>query len=106
MVVSVMDNLNMKIRDWAKEKRLDVGDPFVQLGKVVEELGELSKSIMLGDKDEQLDSVGDVYIAFYILTLRLGWNIGYCVESSIKEISDRKGITINGTFVKDSDLSG
>lgn len=40
-----------------------------------------------------------------ILAQQQGWTLEECLQYAYDEIKNRKGKTINGTFVKDSDLN-
>jgi NTP pyrophosphatase (non-canonical NTP hydrolase) len=51
------------IRQWADEKGiLSKGDVKTQMVKLVEEMGELGKSIMKNDRDEFIDAIGDCVV--------------------------------------------
>ena len=38
-----------------------------------------------------------------ILAKQYGWTLEECVEYAFNEIKDRKGKTVNGAFIKDTD---
>lgn len=93
-----------KIENWAKERDLlKPENAKTQLIKVMEELGELSKAILKNDIVQQIDGLGDVQVTLIILAKQLGLDYDACLEAAYKEISERKGKTINGTFIKNAE---
>lgn len=94
-------DLNGKIISWASEKDLLKSEnKYQQLVKVMEELGELSKAILKNDIVQQIDGLGDVQVTLIILSKQLGLDYDKCLEAAWEEIKDRKGKTVNGTFIK------
>ena len=49
--------------------------------------------------------MGDVFVTLIILCEQLGFIPNKCLAMAYDKNKDRKGKTINGTFVKDEDLS-
>ena len=91
------------IRTWANERGLyDKGDLRTQYLKLMEEAGELSRSILKNDQDEFVDAIGDMVVVLTNLAELGGTSIEHCVDSAYKVISKRTGSMINGTFVKDT----
>lgn len=101
---SDLNRLTRQIRIWSKNRTLDSADPTKQMLKLVEEVGELAEGLAKSNKDQIVDSIGDVYVVLTILSQQLGLRIEECIELALKEIADRKGKMINGVFVKESDL--
>jgi len=90
-----------KVLNWADQRGLLYPENVkTQLIKVMEELGELSKAILKNDVVEQIDGLGDVQVTLIILAAQLGLDYDKCLEAAYNEIKDRKGATVNGTFVK------
>jgi NTP pyrophosphatase (non-canonical NTP hydrolase) len=90
-----------QILDWAEERGiLHALNPYPQTLKVVEEVGELSSAILKSDKEKTIDAIGDVMVTLIILSGQLELDLYECLESAYNEIKDRKGKTINGTFIK------
>ncbi len=90
------------IREWANERGiLDKGDAKTQLIKLYEETGELSQSLLKGDKDGVIDAIGDSIVVLTNLAELNGVSIETCIQSAYDEISGRTGRMVNGTFVKD-----
>jgi len=90
------------IRDWAKEKGIYTnGDAKTQYIKLMEEAGELAKSILKEDEAEFIDAIGDCVVVLTNLAALKGYNIEFCINSAYAVIKSRTGKMQNGTFVKD-----
>jgi NTP pyrophosphatase (non-canonical NTP hydrolase) len=88
--------------DWANDKNLIKPENApTQFLKVVEELGELSRSILKEDRKEEIDAFGDVMVTLIILSQQRGLNLVDCLNTAYEVIKNRKGKTVNGTFIKD-----
>ena len=55
------------------------------------------------DTDVKLE-MGDIFVTLIILCKQLGIEPQRCLELAYEKIKDRKGTTIDGTFVKEEDL--
>ena len=96
------EDMKKKVLEWAEPKGLL--NPQIapqQFMKLVEEVGELSNAILKGDKAEQIDALGDIQVVLIILAEQLGFDLDTCLECAYNEIKNRKGKTINGSFIKD-----
>jgi NTP pyrophosphatase (non-canonical NTP hydrolase) len=93
-----------KIREWAKERNLDVADPAKQMVKLIEEVGELASGMSKLNYPLIKDSIGDAYVVLTILAMQYSMDIEFCIDTAWEEIKNRKGKTINGVFVKEGDL--
>ena len=94
------------IRKWARVRGIyDRGDQKTQYIKLQEEAGELAKAILNKDKAEVEDAIGDMVVVLTNLAELSELRIEDCIDSAYKEISNRKGKMINGTFVKTDGLS-
>ena len=94
-----------KIAKWASERNLVEGsDPYRQLTKLLEEVGELASGVAKGNRDKVVDSIGDAVVVLTILAEQYDVNIEDCIDVAWNEIKDRKGKMVNGIFVKESDL--
>lgn len=90
------------IRDWAKEKGIyDKGDPKTQCLKLMEEMGELSQSILKNNPEEFMDAIGDCVVVLTNLAALNDMNIEDCINGAYNVIAKRTGKMVNGTFVKD-----
>lgn len=93
------------IKQWAEDRNLQTADPNKQMLKLGEEFGELCQGMAKSNKEQVIDSIGDIYVVLTILSMQLGLNVEDCISGAYEEIKDRKGKMINGVFVKQSDLS-
>ena len=86
---------------WGREKELC--DPKAQLNKVIEEVGEVAHEICRNriDGPNLMDGIGDVLVTVLILADICGMDPMQCLELAYSEIKDRKGLTSNGTFIKE-----
>lgn len=100
----MIENTIKKIEQWVVDRNLHTQDPKVQMCKTVEELGELARAINKGDREKQIDSIGDTVVTLICISKQLGIDFTECVEYAYNEIKDRKGKLINGIFVKEADF--
>lgn len=101
------EELHEAIIQWAEDRNMIKPDRLTglaQLAKVTEELGELSAGINKNDEDKTKDSLGDIMVTLIILAQDLNFDLLDCLNSAYNVIKDRKGKTINGVFVKETDL--
>lgn len=96
-----MTELIEKVEQWFMDRGLHIVDPFNQMMKLFEEVGELSSSMIEDDLDKIKDSIGDVLITLVGLTMQLGISIEECLSLAYEEIKDRRGSLVNGFFVKE-----
>ena len=101
-----MNELIKQVEQWSKDKQLDKGDPNRQALKVWEETGEIGAALSRNKMDDLKDGIGDTVVTLIILAQQHGWSLQECLQYAYDEISQRKGRTINGTFIKESDLNG
>jgi len=91
-----------EVLNWANERGLlKPENKLMQMGKMVSEVGELCDAIIKDDKNGQIDGIGDVLVTLIILANQLGYDVEDCLEVAYNEIKNRKGETINGTFIKE-----
>jgi NTP pyrophosphatase (non-canonical NTP hydrolase) len=91
-----------KVLEWAEPKGLL--NPQIapqQFMKLVEEVGELSNAMLNRNESEQIDALGDIQVVLIILAEQLGFDLDTCLECAYNEIKNRKGKTINGSFIKE-----
>lgn len=93
--------IDEQILQWAyKRGLLKIDYRYNQFAKVVEELGELSSSMIRMDNDGMRDALGDVYVTLVILAWQLGFNLQECVKFAYEQIKDRHGELKNGNYIK------
>lgn len=95
------DELINAVMNWGKDKGID--NPYRQLNKCLEELGEWSHEICRDnfDTSEARDACGDVLVTVIILADICGIDPIKCLEEAYHEISERKGKISEGMFIKD-----
>ena len=99
-----MNELVKLVEQWAKDKNLDQAEPSKQFLKVTEEVGEVAAALARNDKDMLRDGIGDVIVTLIILAIQNDMDLYECLNTAYDEIKGRKGKTVNGVFVKESDL--
>ena len=89
------------IRMWAKDKGIYAkGDSKTQYLKLMEESGELAEALLKNDRPEIIDAIGDMVVVLTNLAALEDLRIEDCVQSAYDVIKNRKGMMVNGTFVK------
>jgi NTP pyrophosphatase (non-canonical NTP hydrolase) len=100
--IQSLDDLAQLIFQWALDRNLlNKENVKSQMLKVVEEIGETARAINKGDMLETVDGIGDSLVTLFILSFQLGLSPQFCLSSAYTEIANRKGKTINGTFIKE-----
>ena len=90
------------IRAWADERGLyENGDTKTQALKLVEEVGETCRAILKEDFVEVTDGIGDCVVVLTNLAELHGVSIEACIDAAYREIKNRKGKMVNGTYKKD-----
>lgn len=90
------------IQQWGKDK--GITDPYKQSMKAMEEFGELNAAILRDNSLNEIDSFGDLLTTIIILADIRGISLRHALEVSWNEIKGRSGQTVNGTFIKSSDI--
>lgn len=95
-----MNNLTSKVVNWAEDKGiLSNSDSKTQFLKLLEEVGELSESIL---KDRNpIDDIGDCTVVLTVIAAMNNLTLEECLEHAYNEIKGRTGQMIDGNFVKD-----
>lgn len=97
-----MNNLIQNVEKWADDKGLLVSENATrQMLKVMEELGETASALAKNDQEELKDGIGDVFVTMIILARQCGFSSYECLLTAWNEIADRKGVTVDGIFIKD-----
>lgn len=99
------EELHEAIIQWAENRNMiSPKNTSRQYMKVSEELGEIAEGINKNNREQVEDSLGDILVTLIILAQDLNFDLLDCLNSAYNVIKDRKGKTINGVFVKESDL--
>lgn len=93
----------MSLAEWHHSRNTIKGATNAQqLGKLMEEVGELAGNVVRGKCIK--DDVGDVITVLVGMCERDGISISECVEAAYNDIKDRKGVMVDGNFIKEADL--
>ena len=94
--------LEKEIVAWADERKIfEQSTASLQFSKTLEEVNELYDGIQEGDVDEIADAIGDVMVTLIIQAQMWGLSATDCLTGVYKEISQLKGMMVNGKFVKE-----
>lgn len=94
------EELIKKVIEWGQNKGLN--DPKSQLNKVIEEVGEIAHEVTRNRYGDCFkDAIGDALVTIIILASMCGYDPMECLEVAYDEIKNRKGVTENGTFIKE-----
>ena len=99
-----MNELIAKVEEWSINKGLDKAESSKQFLKIAEEVGEVAAALARSDKDALRDGIGDVVVTLIILAQQNDMDLYECLNCAYDEIKGRTGKTVNGVFVKESDL--
>ncbi|MFC1256017.1 MazG-like family protein [Staphylococcus xylosus] len=105
-MTNTVDQLVKQVEQWSIDKNLDKGNPDRQALKFYEEAGEVGAALSRNKLDDLKDGIGDTVVTLIILAQQHGWSLQECLQYAYDEIKGRTGRTINGTFIKASDLNG
>jgi NTP pyrophosphatase (non-canonical NTP hydrolase) len=100
-----MEQLIENVEQWSIDKGLHEGNSFTQYAKSSEEMGEIASALCRNNTDALRDGIGDVVVTLIILAQQNNMTLYECLNTAYEEIKDRKGRTINNTFIKESDLN-
>jgi hypothetical protein len=103
-----LNALHRKVTKWGEEKDIIIpgnkGQALKQVDKLLEELEELRAEIEAGEIYKAMIEAGDCQVVLQMIFANLETDQETCLQLAWDKIKDRKGKTINGTFVKQSDL--
>lgn len=92
-----------KIIKWHHDRNLIKGSTDKdQFHKLIQECGELSDNLCKG-RDIR-DDIGDIMVVLINIAERNNLSIEECLNVAYDDIKDRKGMMVDGVFVKESDL--
>jgi hypothetical protein len=91
------------IKQWHYDRNLIYGATDKdQVCKLIQEVGELSDNICKGFNIS--DDIGDIIVVLVNIAERRGLTITECVEKAYLDIRDRKGVMVDGIFIKEGDV--
>lgn len=98
----IIDDYVDLIRQWHHDRNLIEGaNDKDQVCKLIQEVGELSDNVCKGN--DIRDDIGDCIVVLVNIAERNGVSILECVEQAYNDIKDRKGMMVDGIFVKEDD---
>lgn len=77
-----MDELIIKVEQWAKDKGLDKADSSKQMLKTIEEVGEVASALARKEKDVLRDGIGDVVVTLIILAMQNDMDLYECLNQA------------------------
>jgi NTP pyrophosphatase (non-canonical NTP hydrolase) len=97
------DEFAENVRRWSEERGIFAhSSGKAQLLKAVSEMGELCDAEIKGDREGQLDGVGDILVCLVNYCVFADLDLAECMAAAWEEIKDRKGrMVAGGAFVKD-----
>lgn len=108
------EDLQKLTLQWADDKDLlHSENADKQFMKFIEEVFEFKTEMDYYDFDiknskhfyeRMKDEMGDIFVTLIILCKQLGIDPVVCLSMAYEKIKDRKGKTIGGKFIKESDL--
>ncbi len=101
---NTLDQLVEQVQQWSIDKDLHNGNSDRQALKFYEEAGEVASALSRGQMDALKDGIGDTVVTLIILAQQHDMTLQECLQYAYDEIKERKGKTINGTFIKEADL--
>ena len=105
-MANTLDQLVEQVQQWSIDKDLHKGNSDRQALKFYEEAGEVAAALSRGRMDALKDGIGDTVVTLIILAQQHDMTLQECLQYAYDEIKGRTGKTINGTFIKQSDLEG
>lgn len=98
----ILDKLEVNTIAWANNRGLlKKENSQAQMCKVIEEVGETAAALLKGNREALKDGIGDSLVTLTILAAQNNLTLAECWNSAYNEIVNRKGTTVNGTFIKE-----
>lgn len=102
MALQSLESLINLVALWHTDRNLiDGSDDKQQVLKLMQEVGELSDSVCKNACP--IDDIGDIIVILVNIAERNGLSLAECVAHAYGDIKDRKGVMVDGIFIKESD---
>lgn len=88
------------VRNWGKVRGLGSSKFHVQYQRFLQEAVEIHEAHTFDDMDELADAIGDTIVTLINLAGTAGMRAEDCLEKAFGEIEHRKGLNVNGDFVR------
>lgn len=93
------------IKQWFLDRGLiNEENLTIQTLKLFEEAGELAGSVVRQNTGRMRDAMGDILVVLIGLAEIRGWKLEDILEEVYEIISKRKGLTVDGIFIKKEDF--
>ncbi len=103
-LVPDFEQIQANVYKWAGDKDLlHEENVFAQLEKVKEEIGEIEEELIDDNLHNLRLEMGDGFVTLIILAYQKGLHPVDCLRAAWEKIENRKGVTLNGVFVRDRD---
>lgn len=99
-----VDEIIKRYHQWARNNDMDKVSVSNQLEKLEEEIGEVRKAIIDGNKGNIMGELGDVMFANLGLMIKMNVFPIECMFQSLQKIEDRVYHVVDNQLVKESDL--
>ena len=100
-----LDDLEFSVTEWAHTRNLiDGTTPEKQFIKLIEEIGEISECIGKDRPMELKSEIGDALVCLNNLCVQNGFTLNEAFMAAWLKIKDRKGMMVNGYYIKEEDL--
>jgi phosphoribosyl-ATP pyrophosphohydrolase len=97
-----VNNFEDNVIKWASDRNILNGSTVEkQLEKLGEEFVELCLAVGKKDIKEIADAIGDMSVVLATIAKQNELSLAYCQLIAWDEIKDRKGIMMNGKFVRE-----
>jgi NTP pyrophosphatase (non-canonical NTP hydrolase) len=100
-----MINKFQDVRDWGAIRGLTQASFQRQYQRVLQEVVEIHDAYNNEDMDEVSDAIGDTIVTLINLAKTVNMNAEDCLDGAFDVIELRKGLTINGDFIRYAKLS-
>ena len=100
-----LNDLELSVSQWAHDRNLIKGTtPDKQFIKLVEEIGEVAACLAKDQRHKLKLEMGDMLVVLIILAEQNNMTINECLLETWHKIKDRKGMMVDGFFIKEQDL--
>ena len=97
-----MKDIVKLVTEWHHDRNLIEGSSDKdQYLKLIQEAGELSDNICKGN--DLKDDIGDMLVVLINIAERNNLTLEECLYTAYRDIKDRKGMMVEGVFVKEAD---
>ena len=93
------------VRQWGKIRGIQGADFQVQYQRCLQEILEIHKAYIEGDKKEIQKAIGDSIVTLINTAITCNYNAENCLEKAFNVIKLRKGLNKGGSFVRYLKLS-